>query len=1788
MNPQQSTRETETIFRGKAAPGEKDFDKIASLIFGSANKRSVKFVIGAKGKKPPVTIHCIARHKDITAVLTGAHKNKVDLSHYDDLLGSAAQDVRFFLGVNSDDQKQRWEILSKAMGVDPAISRTNIQQIDEIATKATSTANSHHFHGKSSAGEFNAVREYGYFIPYLAAKEFVGLELPQKPSFWLWAFIKLRNIAAPGSVKLEGEITPAMRLLLWSHMVFGHLFANIGDRKALISKLASGSAKSYSAHISQAYKNADATSKNSLLNRFKQVRQDFPNINDAEYERHVRSIVFEFCGAMQILVGTSFANILAIIYDHDIELPRFLELLKDKGDVVLDEALRLNPTTSTVYRVAIKEIKIGDQVIKPGELICLMIGHGCKDPDVFDSPDRFSVDPADGLKRDRLDYLNFGPNEAVQNPSNPTDNTHPCFGQYWARTLLKSMLTGLAQFPKLEPKLDDDGTVLSRLGGIPDSLQMTFEKPTIKQQNFVTVCSAIPKNKNDELGNIRKEIEALGNPAHPEVERALGEDGLIHFMSINLVEGGEGTQEPAHIFMELSVDGGAEPALRSLCRHASKFLAKTYSTAGIVEVKANGRDQAAIDQEVENKLLDHLLDNNITLIQSVWPEFYSGRWRNGLGFTGTPTLSIQQIKDEQELSEFAESALNDLPFEETPLKTINGVRDKLAAATGSVAAARNRWVHQDLEPPVFGEETSSPWKSVWSKATFVANGLPAMIKIWLILLFLANASLIWALLYPDTASISALYDANTARNAVAKDVWQFPSMFNPPTRDSFIFIGAGMLLMGALIAFIASIFISWLSSKMFPEKSGRMGAIFAFVLIAFAFVSMIPNSNTGGIYNLHFGKLYINEFIWVWSLVATLILGAATAIFDRRAFVKSASALSAFGVMSLLVLTIGDLHIRLMATEPSVLKASSWALDGFVINRWDSASLGQMIFYPLLWSSIVSASVFAFNASYPKFRFFTNRNIYVGLFLFSFVFFFISSFYTADWPSIGRLGSFALAFILAIPATLTAIGIIAFGLWAILRRSEKNNTPIDRDPDPEVLEAMMERENHAVTQNHMISVQRLVPEQFRKRFFLPLAMHLVAKILGHNRYRPGFLATVGTVHFARWVHIAKTNNFVFVSNFDGSWESYLEDFITKSSMGMTAIWSNCVGFPKTEGLIKGGADDGDRFKRTARSSMIPTSFWYSAYPHISAEQIRQNSLIRDGLARISTPSDAQAWIDLFGSIPRPQYALQADKIQSLVFGGSGKLKCGRCLVIKNNTEGGVDPYFRKWLSEIEREITFGDSPPQDHAIYLGLSADGLARLGCQKGLVQPTGETQASDADCIKFPTVFTLGMDSPSRNAILGDLEGGNIPSAWDWGNQKQPAHAVLLIYGKMNGQKESAEFKKLLARHKKLITQNKLVLTKEIEFDPPVGGGFPKEPFGFADGISQPLIKGTRQASARSNSIHAVEPGEFILGYKDNRGFYPPSPQVIADLDEDHILPSIPSEDPQRYPKFHDENDEKYRDLGRNGTFMVIRQLEQDIDGFNAAMTDLAKKTCVMKDPEDKKEVARNTEMIKAKMMGRWPNGHSLMTRPIKVTPQGDKFKLERFKSSRPMTRQDNEFLYGKEDPQGHKCPFGSHVRRANPRDGLDVENPDGLSIANRHRLLRRGRSYIDKSDKTPKKGIMFLCLNADIERQFEFVQQTWIGSCKFHGLNDEIDPITGQGYYQIDPVTKKKVFKTGGLGFTIQHANKSKKIGSFKSFVTVKGGGYFFAPGKDALKFIVESANNPHLSKCPDQEKQKKKSG
>jgi len=654
---------------------------------------------------------------------------------------------------------------------------------------------------------------------------------------------------------------------------------------------------------------------------------------------------------------------------------------------------------------------------------------------------------------------------------------------------------------------------------------------------------------------------------------------------------------------------------------------------------------------------------------------------------------------------------------------------------------------------------------------------------------------------------------------------------------------------------------------------------------------------------------------------------------------------------------------------------------------------------------------------------------------------------------------------------------IALGGYLLLRREEKDDVPIDVEPMVKDMTEILEREDRpGYVQNHLAGVSVMKPGWVRW-VTLRLALWLIGES-GAKRSRPGFIDEIGSIHFARWLRLPGTDRLVFLSNYDGSWQSYLEDFIARLQQGLSSVWSNTRDFPKTTKLRFEGAADGARFKRWARRQQVPTRFWYSAYPQLTTQRIRTNAAIRHGFASASTEDEAAEWLSHFGYAGRESLAIR--EIPILAFGGLRTMPFAHCLIVRLPSAQGA----RRWLKSIESDISYGDRAAKTSALVVAFTSDGLRRLGLD-------------ELSLATFPIAFQQGMSDPRRARSLGD-----DPGTWDWG--RDGTDALLMLYNV-----SSQELQEQVEGRRTEIEEFGGSITRDVpivELKEDV-----REAFGFRDGISQPVMRGTIKASREAEGMNTVQPGELVLGYRDNLGIVAPGPMAQG------------------------------QDIGRNGSFLVVRQIEQDPPAFSKHVAEVAAELIKANDPRaPSHDQAELEDWIAAKMMGRWKDGTSLVRHPREPGSKG-----------RHHATPDNAFLFGSEDPDGLRCPFGAHVRRANPRDSFDPGSQKQIDISNRHRILRVGRLYDPTSSNSGKPGLLFMCVNADIERQFEFLQQSWILGPSFHGLEDEVDPIVG--------CTDK--------GMTVPTPNGPLRVPTLAAFVKVLGGGYFFMPGKAAVQELAQ---------------------
>jgi deferrochelatase/peroxidase EfeB len=773
------------------------------------------------------------------------------------------------------------------------------------------------------------------------------------------------------------------------------------------------------------------------------------------------------------------------------------------------------------------------------------------------------------------------------------------------------------------------------------------------------------------------------------------------------------------------------------------------------------------------------------------------------------------------------------------------------------------------------------------------------------------------------------------------------------------------------------------------------------------------------------------------------------------------------------------------------------------------------------------------------------------------------------------------ALMVTLAATLVALGTA----YVVFRRKETRDEPEHRAPDPTKIAAIVARENF-YAHNHLAALSVIKPGLLRPAVLK--AVFATIMQLAANLFRPGWLGTLGTIHFARWVRVPGTRDLIFLSNYSGSFESYLEDFITIAHAGLTGVWSNTEGFPRAANLVQQGASDGDFFKRWARRQQVPTGCWYSAYPQLTTTNIRTNAAIRQGLGTILTEEEARRWLLLLGAAPRPASALEVNEIQSLVFGGLGFLKHAMCIGFAFGDRGA-----REWLALVGDQVSFGDGRKLgDCAITLGLAHSAFRKLDLPEDALAT-------------FPSAFLQGMAAPSRSRILGD-DGRNAPPVWQWGAGANALDGVLLLYGVTPDALATAHravVEQLRAHGHRAVMEIPFVdlpdptaTTQEIR-------RAKLEPFGFVDGISQPAIRGTYKALRGADPIHLVEAGEFILGYPDNRGNLPAGPTLDAIHDPDNVLPIATA--PQNGFARPVVNDD--RDLGRNGTFLAIRQLEQDVDEFWQFCAQAAGRLHTQFPDWG----GVRPEFVGAKLIGRWPDGSSVVRFPYQPGSEIDRdqplirpgqgpadqvdallpppalppqppaqpqavattrshrtvsVKFTREDEREIAVQPDNDFLFGAEDPQGLRCPFGAHIRRANPRESFAPGSQEQLAITNRHRILRVGRRYRQADGDRP--GLFFMCLNADLERQFEFVQQTWLQAPSFHGLMDERDPIIGSRHPDA---------QTPDDGFSLPTREAPVRFKGMPEFVRMLGGGYFFVPGRSLLQYLASMAGSREIKRA-----------
>ena len=193
-----------------------------------------------------------------------------------------------------------------------------------------------------------------------------------------------------------------------------------------------------------------------------------------------------------------------------------------------------------------------------------------------------------------------------------------------------------------------------------------------------------------------------------------------------------------------------------------------------------------------------------------------------------------------------------------------------------------------------------------------------------------------------------------------------------------------------------------------------------------------------------------------------------------------------------------------------------------------------------------------------------------------------------------------------------------------LRSREQADLVIAPRPTPEHLRALSRIEDHDVS-NQFSAFGSVKPGRFR--LWTIIFILWVVNLTTRHLYTRGRLARVGTIHFARWVFLDNRQRLFFASNYDGSLNSYMDDFINKVAFGLNLVFSNGIGYPHTDYLVLGGAKDEQGFKHYIRRHQLPSELWYKAYPGLTAAEIAENAVIREGFDRPSmSQDDTRRWL----------------------------------------------------------------------------------------------------------------------------------------------------------------------------------------------------------------------------------------------------------------------------------------------------------------------------------------------------------------------------------------------------------------------------------------------------------------------------------------------------------------------------------------------------------------------------------
>jgi hypothetical protein len=222
------------------------------------------------------------------------------------------------------------------------------------------------------------------------------------------------------------------------------------------------------------------------------------------------------------------------------------------------------------------------------------------------------------------------------------------------------------------------------------------------------------------------------------------------------------------------------------------------------------------------------------------------------------------------------------------------------------------------------------------------------------------------------------------------------------------------------------------------------------------------------------------------------------------------------------------------------------------------------------------------------------------------------------------IGLWLLPLFLLFPLLLAPalLAIVVF-LW-VLRHYEKSEPEIIHRPAVAQILELAALEDHDVT-NQYTALGSVKPNRFR-RWLFPVFLWFIDYFARHV-YTRGHLGRIRNIHFASWVFIDGKRRLIFTSNYDGSHEAYMDDFINKAGWALNLSFNCGLGYPRTRWVIKDGIDDELKFKYTQRRHQKPTETWYRAYPGLTVYDLERNARVRAGFERRTmNDTEVRAWL----------------------------------------------------------------------------------------------------------------------------------------------------------------------------------------------------------------------------------------------------------------------------------------------------------------------------------------------------------------------------------------------------------------------------------------------------------------------------------------------------------------------------------------------------------------------------------